>query len=161
MATPEIRAVTPGDVPAIHQLLLDFGRHWGHEEWVSGSPDALAQALFGPDHKGHGHVAVIDGAVVGVALWFLAFNFWMAQPVLFLEDLYVDETARGSGAGEALMRALAGEAVARECAWMEWIVAVDNVAGQRFYARHGASAKVEYDLWRLEDDELRSLAAGG
>lgn len=161
MAALEIRAAARGDVSAIHRLLLDFGRHWGHEEWVSGSPDALATALFGPDHKGYGHVAVLDGAVVGVALWFLAFNFWMAQPVLFLEDLYVDEAARGSGAGEALMRALAKEAVTCDCAWMEWIVAVDNVAGQRFYARHGGTAKTEYDLWRLEDDALHALAAKG
>lgn len=155
-----VRPAAPGDVPAIHRLLTSFGALWGKPEWVTTTPDALDAALFGPDHKGFGHVALIDGDIVGVALWFLTFNFWMATPVLFLEDLYVDEAARGSGAGEALMRMLAREVVARNCGWMDWVVPVDNVAGQRFYARLGGARASGYDFWRMEREALDRLAAG-
>ncbi len=153
-----VRPATVHDVAAMHGLLRAFGRHWNHEDWVTSTPIALETALFGPDHKGFAHVAEHNGGVVGVALWFLTFNFWMAEPVLYLEDLYVDEAARGSGAGEALLRSLAIEAEARNCAWMEWVVLGDNSAGKRFYARHGASHQPDYELWRMERDALRNFA---
>jgi len=159
MAGLAIRPAAADDVPAIHQLLTDFGVLWGRSEWVTTTLNALDAALFGADHKGFGHVASVDGNIVGVALWYLTYNFWMATPVLFLEDLYVDETARGSGAGEALMRALATEAVARNCGWMDWIVPADNVAGQRFYARLGGAREAGNDLWRMERDALERLAS--
>ncbi|MBY0520081.1 MAG: GNAT family N-acetyltransferase [Sphingomonas sp.] len=158
MSALVVRRAKADDMAAIHRLLLAFGHHWNHPEWVSATPAALAEAMLVADPKGFGHVAEADGTVVGVALWYLAFNFWMAKPVLYLEDLYVDEAARSLGAGEALLRALATEAVERDCAWMEWIVADDNIAGKRFYARHGGSHQSEYEIWRMYDDELRAFA---
>lgn len=160
MAGPSVRCATAQDVAAIHGLLRAFGRLWNHEDWVTSTPAALEKALFAPDHKGFAHVVALDGAIVGVALWYMAFNFWMTEPVLYLEDLYVDDAARGSGAGEALLRTLAAEAIARDCAWMEWIVPGDNIAGKRFYARHGGSQQSDYELWRMEGDALRALASG-
>lgn len=160
MADVSIRPAAPGDLPAIHRLLTNFGAHWERPEWVTATPVALDAALFGTDHKGFAHVAERDGNVVGAALWYLTYNFWMATPILFLEDLYVDEAARGSGAGEGLMRALADEAVVRDCAWMDWIVRVDNIAGQRFYARHGGALEADFGLWRMERDALIRLAGG-
>lgn len=159
MAAPAIRVATVDDVAAIHRVLMAFGRLWQHEDWVTSTPASLERALFGPDHKGFAHVAEIDGAIVGVALWYMAFNFWMTVPVLYLEDLFVDESARSSGAGEALLRTLAAEAIVRGCAWMEWIVPADNIAGKRFYARHGGSHQSDYELWRMEADALHALAS--
>ncbi|WP_374146195.1 N-acetyltransferase family protein [Sphingomonas sp. 28-63-12] len=153
-----IRRATRNDVPEIHRLLLAFGRHWHREHWVSGTQAALDKALFGHDLRGFAHVAALDDTVVGIALWYLTYNFWLAEPVLFLEDLYVDEPARGSGAGEALLRALAAEALDRDCAWMDWIVRTDNEATKRFYARHGGTHNADFDLWRMEGDQLRALA---
>ncbi|MBA3879545.1 MAG: GNAT family N-acetyltransferase [Sphingobium sp.] len=152
------RPATRADVAAIHRRLQHFGAHIGHPEWVSATPGRLDAALFGPAPQGHAHVATLDDRVVGVALWFLTFNFWMAQPILYLEDLFVDAEARGAGAGEALMQALAAEACARDCAWMDWIVLTDNLGGQRFYERIGARLQPEWRLWRLEGEALAALA---
>ncbi len=153
-ARPAVRA----DVDAIYERLLRFGRHLGHPDWVSATSAQLGEVLFGPAPKGFAHVAQHEGKIVGVALWFLSFNFWMAQPILYLEDLFVDAEARGLGAGEALMRALAGEAQARDCAWMDWIVLTENEGGQRFYDRLGAKLQPEWRLWRLEGEALAALA---
>lgn len=158
MAAPSVRRATSHDAADIHRLLVAFGALWNRPEWVTGTPAALEAALFGPDPKGFAHVALVEDAVVGVALWYMAFNFWMATPVLYLEDLFVDASARDSGAGETLLRALAAEAVDRDCGWMEWIVPSNNIAGKRFYARHGASNHSDYELWRMERDALNRLA---
>ena len=153
-----VRPAAPIDVDAIFERLLGFGRHVGNPDWVSTTPDQLVAGLFGSLPRGFAHVATVEGRVVGVALWFFTFNFWMAQPILYLEDLFVDADARGSGAGEALMRALAAEAVARDCAWMDWQVLTVNVGGQRFYDRLGAELQPEWRLWRLEGEALAALA---
>lgn len=153
-----VRPAMRADVDAIHERLCRFGRHIGHPDWVSATPDQLGAALFGPAPTGFAHVAQHDGQIVGVALWFLSFNFWMAQPILYLEDLFVDAEARSLGAGEALMRALAAEAQRRGCAWMDWIVLTDNLGGQRFYERLGAKLQPEWRLWRLEGEALAALA---
>lgn len=156
--TVVVRRATADDVAAIHALLLGFGRHIGHVDWVTAGPAALRDALFGATPRGFAHVAVVDARIVGVALWFLSFNFWMVQPILYLEDLFVDAEARGSGAGEALMRALAAEAIARDCAWVDWQVLTENTGGQRFYDRLGAKLQPEWRLWRLEGEALAALA---
>jgi GNAT superfamily N-acetyltransferase len=153
-----VRPAAPADVDAIFERLLGFGRHVGKPDWVSTTPDQLAAGLFGPAPRGFAHVATVEDRVVGVALWFFTYNFWMAQPVLYLEDLFVDADARGSGAGEALMRALAAEAQAHGCAWMDWQVLTDNLGGQRFYDRLGARLQPEWRLWRLEGEALAALA---
>lgn len=93
-----------------------------------------------------------------MALWFLNFNFGLGRPGLYLEDLFVTAEARDAGVGEALMRALAAEAVRRDCVWMDWMVLTDNVGAQRFYARLGAAQQDEWRLWRLEGQALTDLA---
>ncbi len=156
-----VRPARAEDVGAIAGLLRAFGRYWGHEDWVTGSEAALADALFGPAPRGFGHIACVDDAAVGVALWFITYNFWMARPILYLEDLFVDEAARGSGAGAALMRALAAEALARDCTWMNWAVLNDDARANRFYAGLGAVTHPDSTLWRLETEALTALAAQG
>lgn len=156
-----VRPATAGDIGAIAGLLRAFGRYWNREDWVTGGEVALAEALFGPEPRGFGHVAVADGRVIGVALWYLAYNFWAARPILYLEDLYVDADARGSGAGGALMRALAGEAVARDCVWMNWVVVNADQRAQRFYAGLGAVTDPIATQWRLDGEDCARLAGQG
>lgn len=160
MTALTVRRAVDADTGAIAALLRAFGRYWDHEDWVTGTEPALREALFGPEPRGFGHVAVLDDHIVGVALWFLTYNFWVTQPILYLEDLFVDADARRSGAGAALMRAVAGEAVARDCAWMHWAVVDADERAQRFYASLGGVTDPKSTLWRLDSEECVKLAAG-
>jgi GNAT superfamily N-acetyltransferase len=153
-----VRPATPADVPAILALLKEFGAHGGNADWVRVSPDQLHAIFFGPTAWCAAHVAERGGSLAGMALWFLNFNFGLGRPGLYLEDLFVTAEARGAGVGEALMRALAAEAVRRDCVWMDWMVLTDNVGAQRFYARLGAAEQDEWRLWRLEGQALTDLA---
>jgi len=156
-----VRPAIAADAGAIAALLRAFGRYWEHEEWVPGREAALDEALFGPAPRGFGHVAVMEGRVIGVALWFLTYNFWVTRPILYLEDLFVEADARGSGAGAALMRALAAEVVARDCAWMNWVVVNHDERAQRFYAGLGAVTDPVATQWRLDGEDCARLAGRG
>jgi GNAT superfamily N-acetyltransferase len=115
--------------------------------------------------KGHlpgpalfGHVAELPtGEVVGFALWFLNFSTWEGVHGIYLEDLYVRPTARGLGAGRALLAALAGICQERGYRRLEWWVLHWNPA-REFYDAIGARPMDEWIPYRVEGDALSALA---
>jgi GNAT superfamily N-acetyltransferase len=82
----------------------------------------------------------------------------MGRPSLYLEDLFVLPEERGTGAGKALLRALARIALRRGCGRMEWTVLDWNRPAIRFYERLGAGLRKEWILTRLTGAPLRRLA---
>lgn len=79
-----------------------------------------------------------DGGVIGYALFCDTYNSYLAAPGLWLMDLYVAPQGRGSGAGRALMAALAREAQACGAASLWLPVRDDNVRAVAFYERLGS-----------------------
>ncbi|APU32235.1 GCN5 family acetyltransferase [Ectopseudomonas alcaliphila JAB1] len=59
------------------------------------------------------------------------------EPAWLLSDLYVDESARCSGVGEALMNAARVHAEATGACGLQLETAKTNLAGQRLYQRLG------------------------
>ena len=59
--------------------------------------------------------ATLDGQVVGRAFLFLITNDLHDEPYGLLEDVYVDEAARGQGIGKALVAAVISEAQEKGC----------------------------------------------
>jgi GNAT superfamily N-acetyltransferase len=55
------------------------------------------------------------GVVVGLALYFFSYSTWQAKNGLYLEDLYVTPSTRGTGVGKALFRELGKIALEKEC----------------------------------------------
>ena len=62
---------------------------------------------------------------------------WTGGPILFLQDLFVSEEARGAGAGEALLKGVYRLADELGASQVFWMVDEDDARLQGFYARHG------------------------
>jgi len=121
-SAPVLHAAVAADVPDILRLvrgLADY-EHLLHE--VTATEAELQAALFGPTPRAYAVIAEVDGAAVGLALFYYTLNTFKVRPNIFLEDLFVDPTHRGSGIGLALMRHLAQLAVAEGCGRLEWRV---------------------------------------
>jgi GNAT superfamily N-acetyltransferase len=103
-------------------------------------------------------LAELDGAVVGYAIYFFTYSTFLARPTLYLEDIFVLPDHRNRGAGRALFRACAAEAVANDCGRMEWTVLTWNQPSIDFYKRAGARIMDEWHLVRLTGDALRDAA---
>jgi GNAT superfamily N-acetyltransferase len=120
--------------------------------------DQLTAALFGDHPAVFGHVAVADGGEpIGMALWFVNFSTWEGTHGLYLEDLYVRPAARGTGAGGALLAALAAVCVERGYRRMEWVMLDWNPAAE-FYAAIGATVIADWLPYRLTGPALSRLA---
>ena len=103
-------------------------------------------------------VVELEGAVEGVALFYEGLGSFRARPFLYLEDLVVSEAARSCGIGEALMAALAREAVSRNALRLEWVVLHWNERAMRFYDRLGARRPHEWIKYTLEGKDLEKVA---
>jgi len=154
-----IRRARLTDVPAIHQLIRELAEYERALPEVTGTPDQLRQALFGPDPALFGHVAVRDERVVGFALWFLNYSTWLGTHGIYLEDLYVTPEMRGHGIGTDLLAELAGLCVQRGYGRLEWAVLDWNEPAIGFYRSLGAVPMDDWTVHRVTGAGLRKLAA--
>ena len=122
--------------------------------------DDLRRTLF-TDTPAAEVILAYDGEnPVGFALFFHNYSTFLAQRGLYLEDLFVSPEARGKGVGFALLSALAGIAVSRNCGRMEWAVLSWNQLAIDFYLRIGAEPLSDWNTYRLTGEPLSRLAAG-
>jgi GNAT superfamily N-acetyltransferase len=94
---------------------------------------------------------------VGFALFFHSFSTFLAQPGIYLEDLFVVPEQRGRGVGRALLTELARVAVKRGCSRLEWVVLHWNRDAIGFYERLGAKPNSDWSGYRLAGEALSSL----
>ena len=154
-----IRRVEPDDVDAVVGLVHELAEYERAADSCLLTADQLTAALFGPSPALFGHVAEVDGEVVGCALWFLSFSTWRGGHGIHLEDLYVRPAHRGAGLGRALLAALAGVCAERGYARLEWAVLDWNAPSIAFYRAIGAVPMEGWTTQRLDGDALAALAA--
>ena len=92
-----------------------------------------------------------------MAVWFLTFSTWEGAHGIWLEDFFVREAARGTGAGKALIRELARICRERGYPRMDWAVLDWNEPSIGFYRALGASHLHEWHTYRLSGDALAAL----
>jgi GNAT superfamily N-acetyltransferase len=162
-ATPgevRVRAATPDDVSDIHGFIVELAVYEREPHAVTGTPEMLADALFGSRPTAEALVAEVDGQAVGFAVFHGTFSTWECLPGIWLEDLFVPERHRRVGAGYALLSHLAALAIERGCPRVEWHALDWNELALGFYERVGAERLSEWELHRLHGEALRRVASG-
>lgn len=156
--TLAIRPATEADVPIIASLIRALARYERLEHEVQLTDDKLRASMFGARRYAEAILAEDGGEAVGFALFFHNYSTFLAQPGIYLEDLYVHESQRGKGVGKALLIELARIAVERDCGRLEWAVLDWNVDAIGFYQRLGARPNSEWTVYRLTGESLTRLA---
>jgi GNAT superfamily N-acetyltransferase len=103
-------------------------------------------------------IAELDGVPVGFALFFAHYSTWEGRASLYLEDLFVEEPARGRGLGRALLAALAQLAVERDAPRIDLSV-LDWNPTREFYHRLGMAHMTEWLPYRMTDEAIERLAS--
>jgi GNAT superfamily N-acetyltransferase len=153
-----IRIATASDVPTILRFIRGLAHYEKLDHEVIASEPALHATLFGPRPGAEVVLAERAGTAVGFALFFQSYSTFLAKPGLYLEDLFVEPSARGHGVGLALMSALARIAIDRDYGRFEWSVLDWNEPALRFYARLGAVPQSEWTVQRVTGAPLAQLA---
>jgi GNAT superfamily N-acetyltransferase len=121
-------------------------------------PDAearqrLVDHAFGPRPKFEAWLVWPEEGTepAGYGIFLETYSTFLAQPTLFIEDLYVKPEYRQRGYGGALLakaRALARE---RGCGRIEWMCLDWNTRAQAVYEGLGATRMKEWLLYRQTD----------
>lgn len=156
-----VRAAELRDVNGIVQLIRELAEFEQLTHLLQVTPERLRPHLFGERPVAECLVAeaAAEGGkeLVAFALFFTNFSTFLAQPGLYLEDLYVRPSQRGSGLGKALLTRLAQLAVERGCGRFEWSVLDWNENAIRFYERMGAQVMPDWRICRVTGEALQRL----
>jgi GNAT superfamily N-acetyltransferase len=153
-----IRRGTERDVPTILRLIRGLAEYERLAHEVEATTARVRAHGFGRRRYFETIICRRGGTPVGFALYFFTYSTFLARPTLYLEDLFVLPEERGTGAGRALLRALARIAVRRGCGRLEWAVLDWNRPAIGFYKRLGAKLRRQWILTRLTGAPLRRLA---
>lgn len=156
--TVTIRPATPDDAATMLRFIRELAAYEREPDAVETTEPMLRDALFGASPAAEALIAEREGESIGFALFFHTFSTWTGRRGLWLEDLYVTPEARGSGAGAALLRALAGLALDRGCPRLEWTVLDWNTPALEFYRAKGAVPQDEWTTQRVTGAALQALA---
>lgn len=130
-----IRPYRKADASAFIGLVRALARY---EKLTPPGPAACRRLVRDAGKRFQVLIASADGRPAGYAIWFLTYSSFLANPTLFLEDLFVRPEFRRLGLGRKLYAALRREAKRRSCGRMEWIVLSWNRPALEFYRGVGA-----------------------
>ncbi|MBL9050131.1 MAG: GNAT family N-acetyltransferase [Tabrizicola sp.] len=120
----------------------DWRRLWsGYLAFYKTSvPEAVYRSTFarllGDDPRDFSAlVAEVDGRLVGLTHFLFHRHCWKVEDVCYLQDLYVDPEARGTGLGRALIEAVYARADAAGAPAVYWLTQDFNHEARLLYDR--------------------------
>jgi GNAT superfamily N-acetyltransferase len=132
MTATTIRPLAPTDEAAWRALWAGYLKFYRAEV-----PEAATAATFArlldPGSGMGGLVAERDGQVIGICNYLFHASTWSTAPTCYLQDLFVDPAARGSGAARALILECEGVARAAGAFRLYWLTQEFNAPARSLY----------------------------
>lgn len=142
-----VRPVEARDESAWRVLFGEYGRFY-RTEFSQDVLDRVWALLLKGGSGVDALVAELDGRTVGIAHYRSHPDTFSGRRDWYLDDLYVDDAARGAGVATALIARIT--AIARDTSSggvLRWITAADNERAQRLYDRIAARTSwVTYEI---------------
>lgn len=153
-----IREAKREDSNTILKFVKELAAYEKAEHEVLATEQMIEDSIFSEHSSTKAIICEKDGNPIGFAVYFFNYSTWLGKHGLYLEDLFVSPSERGSGAGKALLKHLAGIAVANDCGRFEWNVVDWNKPAIDFYESLGAKPKSEWLGYQLTGEHLTALA---
>ncbi len=159
MSNITLRRAGRADAEAVIGLILALAEF---EDLPPPDEEARARLIehgFGDEPKFEVLLAEVAGAPgpVGYALLLQTYSTFLAQPSLYLEDVFVLPEYRKRGIGKALLRLGVRTAFERGCGRMEWTCLDWNTNAQAQYERMGARRLSEWYLYRMTREAMARM----
>ncbi len=148
-----IRFATADDLDLVYDFIHALAHYEKMTHRVQTTKQQLKESLF---EKKYAEVLLlfVDDVALGFAIFYPIFSSFQGQANLYLEDLFVNETARGKGYGKALMKALGKIALKRHYHYLKWSCLDWNTPSIEFYQSIGAKQVDEWLTFTLEGKQL-------
>ena len=143
-----VEPVSTDQLQTLLPMIADYQRFYRVEEIDEERNRTFFARFLAPSDDGMLLGAWRDAELLGYACLYWHFTSLVPAETVLMNDLYVDERARGRGLGRALIEASAAVARQRGAHRLEWVTQPDNRTAQRLYDSTGAARSewIEYEL---------------
>jgi len=136
-----IRLAEKADLPAIYALVKELALY-------EKAPESVTATLIDyekdfDDKIFESIVAEINGEIVGMALYYMAYSTWRGR-MLYLEDFVVKESVRKAGIGKLLFDRVLEIAREKRAILLKWQVLDWNEPALNFYKKYDAIIEDEW-----------------
>jgi ribosomal protein S18 acetylase RimI-like enzyme len=145
-------------VPVVLEMIRGLAEYEKLAHLVTATEERVRATLFGSSPAAEVLLAWQGAECAGFAVFYRTYSTFLAEPGIYLEDLYVKPDARGQGVGSALLSRVARIAMERGWSRVEWEVLDWNEPSIRFYRRLGAVPMDAWTKYRLTGEAFRKLA---
>lgn len=154
----KIRNATLQDSKTIFNFIIELAIYEKAPNEVKTTVSEIEESLFSSNATAYALICEEEGIAIGYAVYFYNYSTWLGKNGIYLEDLYVNESKRGRGAGKAMIKYLAKKAISENCGRFEWACLDWNTPSRDFYESLGAVALNEWVGYRLEGETLEKFA---
>jgi GNAT superfamily N-acetyltransferase len=127
-----VRPLRPDERAAWEPLWKDYLTFY-ETAVASDVTDVAWRRMHDPAEPMFGLGAYADDAMIGLAHYLFHRSFWSVENYCYLQDLFVAPSARGKGAGRALIEAVETAARAAGCSRLHWLTREDNRSARALY----------------------------
>ena len=137
----KIRFATKKDIAQIIDLCEAHANYEKSTYHREGKAKQLAIDLFSETPKLYCLVAEYDNQIIAYASYMKQYETWAATEYIYMDCLFVQESARGLRLGEKLIDSIKIEGHKLGCVLMQWQTPSFNTRAMKFYHRIGATSK--------------------
>jgi GNAT superfamily N-acetyltransferase len=136
MSSIAVRSICKDDFPSWIPLWNGYNAFYGRTGPTALSADITAitwSRFFDSNEPVHAVVAESDGKLIGLAHYLFHRSTTSQGDTCYMQDLFTDESARGLGAGRALIEEVYRRALAAGCPGIYWHTHATNATARALY----------------------------
>jgi GNAT superfamily N-acetyltransferase len=149
VAELEVRPIRAQELDELLPLIAGYQKFYGAEPDLERNRRFFSRFLH-PSEEGLLLGAWVEGRLAGFATLYWFFSSTKAAETVLMNDLFVREDVRGTGAGRALINRALEEARRRGAVHLEWFTAPDNLTAQRLYDSMPGAARSTWQAYEIE-----------
>jgi len=136
-----IRNCEQADLPKLIILCKKHAEFEKADYDPEGKEEGLKEELFSKNPKLFCLVVATDDNIVGYVSYNFSYSTWSAGDFIYMDCLFLEESARNFGIGEVLINKLKEIGKSKNCVNMQWRTPQFNERAIKFYNRIGAKGK--------------------
>ncbi len=156
--TIQVRDLNPQDETRWRELWAGYLEFYEIPDLDPKVTDNTWAMLTGERPDVFGYVADLNGTAVGFVHGVEHANTWVDRPICYLEDLFVDPSVRGQGAGRGLIEAVIARARENDWGQVYWRTATGNPA-RKLYDQ--VADKIDFVTYVHKLDSKEGCLGGG
>lgn len=147
-----LRSAQPKDASLVVQFMKKLGKYQKMSDKIIVTPERMQFLL--ETGKGEAIIGEYKGEPVTFAYFYEKSSAFTGRTGLYIDGLLVDESMRGEGIGNKMMKYISQLALDRGCELLEWGCLDWNEPAIEFYKQFGAFCVDNMRIYRLTPSDL-------